>query len=312
MRQVNRRIVELSLGSGLRVEIPVVRIRGIEDGPRVTLTAGIHGAEYASIEAALRTAQTLAPEHVRGELTVVPIVNVPAFYERSIYVCPLDGVNLNRVFPGRADGSPSEVLAHQVFQRWIHGADLYIDLHGGDLVEALEPFVAYHAGDDAAPDVIRRSREHAGRFGIRYVVATLTPGLTHAAAAAEGTPAVLAEAGGQGLMPEVEIRRLQEGVLRVLHGAGALTPAAPVPGPGAEPVHLAHFPWVRSEHRGLFYARVEPGDRVEEGSVVGRVTDLLGEELAEVRAPATGIVMFVVTSLATNPGDPLLAIGVPG
>lgn len=110
-------------------------------------------------------------------------------------------------------------------------------------------------------------------------------------------------------MPEPEVRRLQEGALRVLAWAGMLRRPAPPDGP--RPTLLTGFPWVRSSVRGLFYPAVRVGDRVIAGQVVGRLCNAFGDPLAEVHAPASGVVMFVVTSLATNPGDPLLAVGTP-
>ena len=79
--------------------------------PFLSITAGIHGTEYASIEAALRLGRTLDPEEISGRVMILPIVNIPAFKKRTIYVGPHDQKNLNRVFPGRADGTFSESLA---------------------------------------------------------------------------------------------------------------------------------------------------------------------------------------------------------
>ena len=93
------------------IEIPFGIVEGAEPGPCLLVTAGVHGSEFCSIEAALRVMR-MDPERIKGTLLVLPILNVQGFRRRSIYVMPEDGRNLNRMFPGRHDGSTSERLAH--------------------------------------------------------------------------------------------------------------------------------------------------------------------------------------------------------
>jgi predicted deacylase len=132
-----------------------------------------------------------------------------------------------------------------------------------------------------------------------------TRGSTYSAAAAAGIPAILAEIGGQGVWNEDEVEEHMEGVRRVLRFLHVL--------PGEQPIDesrtiMETFAWIRSEHDGLFHPTVRVGDMVEEGQNVGKVTDYFGKELQRVDAPASGEVVFLVTSLAMNAGDPLLAI----
>lgn len=123
------RIPELDNG----LQIPYFDIRGEQDGPRLTVLAGVHGAEYASIAAAREFVSSLDVSQVSGQIVVVPVVNVPAFWARSAFVVPADGKNLNRSFPGDPAGSYSEVLAHTVFEQLVLGSDYLVDLHAGDL-----------------------------------------------------------------------------------------------------------------------------------------------------------------------------------
>lgn len=290
---------------GTPIEMPVTIVNG-GAGPRLAITAGVHGGEYPGIEAAIRTASDLEARDVRGTVVIVHIVDVPAFAARSIYVCPLDGKNPNRVFPGKADGSASERLAHTLFSEVIASSDAYVDLHGGDINEALVPFtIIVETGDT---DLDARARDLARVYGIRYLVRGLVRGGTSAAAAQRRIPAILAEAGGQGLLDQPSLHTHLRGlrnVLRHLH----LVDGAPEP---VEPVTtLGRLHWVSSQHTGLFYSEVAPGDRVEGGTRVGEIRDYFGRRLAELRAPASGIVLFTVTTPATNPNDPLFAVGEP-
>lgn len=284
--------------------VPCFVLEGGAAGPALLVTAGIHGAEYASIAAAQRLAR-LDPRALRGRLTVVPVVNAAAYFARSIYLTPVDGKNLNRVFPGRPDGSHSEVLAHWL-TGLIAGADAYLDLHGGDLVEALTPFAIHAPGND---DVALRAARLADAFALPYRIEDAGSGMTFSAAQGLGVPAVLAEAGGQGLWPEESVAALEHGCLRVMAALGMLDGA---PAAHGAPTVLTAFDWSRSEHAGCWYPAVAAGDTVRAGQTLGTVTDLLGTALQEPVARVDGVVMFVVTSLAINPGDPLVGVGARG
>ncbi len=289
---------------GTDVVMPVAVIRGRTPGPCVCITAGVHGAEYVGIEAAIRTIGSLDPRVLSGTVVVVPVVNTPAFASRSIYICPLDGKNLNRVFPGAPGGTPSERIAHTLFTSAIRGADAYVDLHGGDLNEALLPFTIYFGG--AQPEIVARSRAMAEAFGISHIVESTVPGAAFEVAAAAGIPSILPEAGGQGILDEAMVAVHVRGIRNVLATLG-IVPGAPEP--TASLVRVSRFLWLRSDHAGLFYPRVAVGDRAVEGEVLGEIRDWFGQRLALVNSPADGEVLFLVTTPATNPGDPLLAIG---
>ena len=232
-------MIERSLRRIGPVEMPVIEARGSQDGPRACLIAGIHGCEYASMEALTRFMARLDTDALRGSIVAAPIVNVTAFRGRSPFVTPEDGKNLNRCFPGRADGTHSEQLAHHVFTELISGSDLLIDLHGGDLVEALEPFTLF----DASP-VADRAEALARAYGLRYVIRgpeQRIEGTTSAAAADAGIPGITPEAGGCGLMEEDAIRAHTDGLANALRQAGMLDgePATPRRPADGQPLHLA-------------------------------------------------------------------------
>ncbi len=278
-------------------EVPVFVVRGERSGPTLLVTAGVHGAEYASIEAAYRLTDT-DPASLAGALVVLPIVNRPAYAARSIYVNPHDGKNLNRQFPGDPDGTFSQRLAHWLVHDWIRHADALVDLHGGDLNEALTPFVLHARNDD-------RGRDLAQAFGIPYVVASDSVGHSYAGAGSVGVPAVLAEAGGQGLFPERDVLVLVEGSERVMARLGMRAPE-PAPRPT---VAIDKFVVTTSEAEGRWYPSVRLDARVEAGQALGEVRDWSGAVVQEVRAPVAGVVLYFVSTLAINRGDPLVGIG---
>lgn len=295
---------------GTRFELPYFLLFGKASGRRVVVTAGIHGGEYPCVEAAVRLGRTIDPSRLRGEILIIPSANPTAFAARSIYVTPKDGKNLNRQFPGRRDGSFTEQWAAWLFENVIATGEAYVDLHGGDMIEALVPFTACYSTED--PAVTQTSQKMAEAFGIRHVLAHPRraeggpSGMAVLTAAEAGIPAILAEAGGQGVWDEEDVAILHDGVLRVLDALDMYEhnlAGAP------EPLNvLSGWSWLRSEVAGLFYPEISIGGRVQKGQPLGRIADFFGETRQELAAPADGIVLFLVTSLAMNPGDPLMAI----
>jgi predicted deacylase len=290
---------------GMPYTFPMFLINGGEEGPALAVTGGIHGGEYASIAAALDLGRRLEPKALRGRVIIAPVVNMPAFRARSIYICPLDGVNLNRVFPGKADGSASEQIADWVFRNVIKQGNYYADLHGGDLVEALVPFTIFNRTGNEAVD--RTALEMAKVFGIRYVVRSdAIGGSAYSAAAHAGIPAILTEAGAQGIWLPEAVALHTNGLNRLMRHLGMLAGPAPDPLPSSL---LDQFIWLRSEHDGFWYPKPSVDDAVHKGQDLGAVTDFQGNVLQAIKSPADGRVLFLVSSLAINKGDPLLAVG---
>src|SRR3954466_13341692 len=147
------------------LEHPCFEAEGATDGPRLSLIAGIHGCEYSSIAAVTKVMRELDTSELSGTITAVPVVSLESFRQRSPFVVPADGKNLNRSFPGSYDGTYTDVLARSIFDQVVEPADVLLDLHGGDMVEALEPFAIY----DESPHE-ERTHGIALAFGLPYVV----------------------------------------------------------------------------------------------------------------------------------------------
>jgi predicted deacylase len=303
--QTSRGFLAAEVGRGLTVRMPVVVVNGRTDGPIFAVTAGVHGAEYPGIEAAIRLSRMLAPDEVRGGVIIVPVVSVPAFQRRAIYVNPLDGVNLNRVCPGNPTGTITEIIADLLFRNVVAQADYYMDLHGGDMIEALVPFTLFYRSGNAGVDAA--SKGLATAYGIPIILGTtVLRGGTYGAAAAMGKPAILTEAGGQGILDEPSTQTHIQGVLNVLRSFGGL-PGSPAP--VAPPAEYGRFVWLAAEQDCVYYPKVAVGQRVREGELLAEFTDLFGEKIGELTSPASGPVLFLVTSPAINKNDPLMAIG---
>lgn len=290
--------------AGHATHVPVFLINGAHEGPTLVVTGGIHGAEYASIEAALRLGRSLDPARLHGRVLVVPIASMPAYKARAIYIVPVDGKNLNRQFPGNARGTAAEQLAYWLVENVIRQGDYYVDLHGGDMNEALVPFTLFQSGGDEATGA--RSLEMARVFGIKYLVGSGVKGSTVSAALELKIPGILPESGGQGIWEPHHINAHTEGLDRLMRHLKMIEGPEPEP---RETIVMNQFPWLRSEHDGCYYPSVRVGDTVRAGQSVGRVADFDGKTLQAIEAPVDGTVLFLVTTLAINNGDPLLAVG---
>jgi len=297
-------LVQVHLGGEHVAVLPVVVVHGTRPGPRVAVTAGIHGAEYTSIAALREVVLALDPAEVSGAVVAVLTANPSAFAARSIYVNPVDHLNLNRQFPGDPAGTPTQRLAHWLTEHVIAGSDAFVDMHCGDMNEALVSFAGIENTGDAAVDA--RSRELADAYGLRYLLIGPSPGTTTTSAASLGIPAVLAEVGGQGRWPAEDVALHAAGFRRLLKAAGVLADAPETP--RHETQVLPHEAWMRAAETGYWHPAVEVGQGVAAGAVVGEVRDAFGAVLERPSAPVDGVVIFLVTSLAMNAGDPLLAL----
>ena len=281
-------------------QVPLIVVRGASPGPTLLVTAGVHGCEYVSIEAANRVA-AIDPSHLSGTLVVLPVVNLPSFTTRTIYVNPHDGKNLNRMFPGTRDGTFAERLAYWITNMFIKDADAYIDLHGGDMNEALTPFTIYRQHDEQAEQLARV-------FGLPNLLPSTSPGHSYSAGHAHGVPAILAESGGQGRLIEEDVTPLTDGVRRVMQHLRMLDGT-----PAEQPItKYREFFWLRSSVTGFWYPEVSVDDDVTVGQRLGTIKTLLGDIAQEAISSVDGKVMFAVTSLAINEGDPLMGVGVTG
>jgi predicted deacylase len=292
------------------VEIPYARIEGrAGEGPHLTVVAGVHGCEYTGMAAVMRLIARLDPDTLRGTVTAVPILNQPAFWARSPFVVPADGKNLNRCFPGDPGGSYTDVLAAEIFTRIIAPSDYLLDLHAGDLPEALEPFSLYEESD-----VEDRSRRLALAYGLGHVVrqsraSRTVGGSTSSAAADIGIPAIIAEVGANGICDEASVERHLRGVLAVCADLGMLAgTAATHENAAAVPVEYDGWIWMRSAVQGFWQPAVRTGQDVAEGDLLGVLLDPLGRELDRVVAPAAGCPLFLTTSPAVVSDGLLLGL----
>jgi predicted deacylase len=301
---VTRRSIDLA---GLNV--PFVEVTGSQDGPLLTVIAGVHGCEYASMAGVRRWLRELEARDISGRVRAVPVLNVSAFAARTPFLVPEDGKNLNRCFPGDPAGTLADRLAYDAFTQLITGSDAYIDAHCGDMVEALQPFALYETGSAE-----ERASDLATAYGLPYVIRQApgpdraVSGTSSSAAAAAGIPAITAEAGQCGLVQEQAVALHVAGLNGVLEALGMAEarPGAARP----EQTRLERFLWLRCRDAGWWEPTVDAGEKVTAGQVIGTVSTLDGGELLEeIVAPADGVIIFQTSSPAVAADGLLLGLG---
>src|SRR5438105_1700430 len=139
--RMDSRIIEIPAAADAGTQIPVTTVYGARPGPVLALIAGNHGYEYPPILALQEFRALVDPSRISGTIVMVHVANMPSFLGRTVYFSPVDGKNLNRVYPGRADGTVSERIALAITKEVIEKADYVLDLHCGDGNESLRPYV---------------------------------------------------------------------------------------------------------------------------------------------------------------------------
>lgn len=297
-------------GDAVGTTIPVTVIHGARPGPVLALIAGTHGYEYPPITALQRLRGELDPAALAGTLLMVHVANVPAFLGRTVYVSPADWKNLNRVYPGDPDGTLSERIAHRITREIIERADYLVDMHAGDGNEALRPYVYMPETGDVDFDAAARGLALA--FGLDTIVIDRAPVappeasvLTDMTAISRGIPAITTETGLLGGNETELVALALRGVRSVMRHLGMLE-GAPIVNEAV--VWLEDFEVVRSPATGVFRPAVEQGWTVAEGARLGDVHDLFGDRVAEVRAPFTGVVNYVVATPPISSGEPVAMV----
>jgi predicted deacylase len=304
--------IEVPRGVDAATSIPVVVVHGAKPGPVLALVSGAHGTEYASIIALEKLIAMLNPADISGTVIIVPLVNIASFEQKVPHVNPVDGKSMNRMYPGKMDGTQTDRASYLITKQVVERCDHLIDLHGGDLDESLRPYSYWTKTGNENQD--RVSREMVLAFGLDHIIiSTERPKDPSASrylentATTRGKPSITVEAGHAGTVEPEDVSVLVDGSLSVMRYLKML--------PGA-PSNIEHPVWIEkistiaSEQTGIFYPLVRRGAYVEQGMKVGYVTDYVGKTVFEARSPVAGVVLYICAVPSMTKGATIANVGV--
>jgi uncharacterized protein len=292
----------------VRMDMPLGIINGAKDGPSLIVTGGLFATEYSGVEAASRVYRGTDPAKLSGRLIIIPVITYDAFQFRSPMfaltsgVSPRDGKSLNGVFPGNKDGSPTEVLAHYVFNDLVMKSDYHIDLRGGDLAES-HVVHSIHP-NNASAEVTRVSEEMSRACGFEYFQARdVDPRSLVHEASQRGIPSIITQCGlGFKTQPEEDFINFHiQAVNNNMKHFGMLA--------GAKEIHpnqkefTVGFDQLRASVGGTFQGIADQGDILKKGQLIGRVTGLDGSVLEELHSPIDGVVHELLVRRVVFQGD---------
>lgn len=297
-------------------------IVGRESGPHLLITAGVHGDEFEPMQSVRRLIGELHADELCGKVTLVPVVNEPAF--RRGHRTADDGLDLARTCPGRPDGTVTEQVASEL-SKLIRGADYYIDLHTGGTRLTVLPLTGYMLHPKAR--VLDEQRRMARAFGLPLIWGTdpNLNGRSLSVARDANVPAIYAEYLGGGRCDPSGIEAYVHGCCSVMRELGIRsTPTTPggmnarrdanLPGglptvyedsrPGAGHMQVNH----PTANEGFFTPHVKLGQSVKAGEVLGTVCDVSGEQVETICSRYTGIVIVLHTFPRVDQGTSVAVV----
>ncbi|WP_194473400.1 succinylglutamate desuccinylase/aspartoacylase family protein [Bradyrhizobium sp. CCBAU 51753] len=294
--------------------VPITCIKN-RSGPTVLLISGIHGDEYEGQLALSKLAADLQPVDVTGRVLIVPMANFPAA-KAGTRTSPIDGGDLNRLFPGEANGSVTQQIAAYIEHALMAIADFVIDLHsGGSSIMHVAAAIVVAEGDALR---FQRQMALAQAFGAPYTIVYASRSQPHfgkialAASARQGAIAIGAELGGAGSVTSHSLALTEQGLVRVLHKVGVLAKISDASSPMKTRVLSSDRPdtMIWAMEAGLFEPAVIVGNEVRRGDLAGRihVVDSPGRSSSEYRFDEDGVVTVARFMTQVERGDCLYRI----
>lgn len=284
------------------ITLPVEALHGERPGPRVWLSAAIHGDELNGVEIIRQVLSEVTPERLKGSLLAVPIVNVFGLINQSRYLP--DRRDLNRSFPGSSRGSLAARLAHIFMQEIVRRCTHGIDLHTGSDHRTNLPQIRGNLFD-------AETRRCARAFGAPVMIhAETRDGSLRDAASRLGIPTLLYEAGEPLRFDDQAIEVGVAGTLRVLGALGMIETGVPPVRERERPIVATRTSWVRARSSGICRLQVRLGEWVRKKQRLAVISDSFGETNVSVSSPTKGLVIGHSRNPLVRQGDGLFHLAV--
>jgi predicted deacylase len=293
----------LDLRPAADIELLVLLAKGTNEGKTFVVTAGVHGDEFEGVRAILEVFAEIDTAKMSGNMLAVPVANPPAFWNGT-RTSPLDQGNLARTFPGREQGSATEVIAFHLAHSIIAHADFYLDLHSAGVKLLMPSMAGYDAKDP-------RSRDAAVAFGAPVIWGhpAISPGRTISFASSRGIPWLYTEARGAGRIDDEDLRMFKDGVMNLLRHLNIL--------PGAvaakAPVHSLYGDGdldasITAARRGFLVPTAQLLQEVKQGQELGRTLDARGQLVEVFKSPRDGVVGMIHVFPVVDAGDSVFLV----
>jgi predicted deacylase len=296
------RVSMVGNGMGGLINVPVVVLRGAEDGPVMGLTAVIHGNELNGMRVIQKIIAHVKPRRLRGSVICVPVVNVPGYLNNTRHFN--DGYDLNRLMPGKRGGTNSQVYAYRFMTRLVKHFEYLIDLHTASFGRINTHYVR---ADLTNPDAAWMAACQQPQIVLHN---TGADGTLRGAAMDLGVKSITVEVGNPNAFQSALIQDGTVGVLNVLSRLGMIEDDEEQ-NPG-EPVTCVRSYWMYTEVGGVLEVFPELAARVRTGELVARVRDIFGETIEEYRAPEDGIIIGRSTHPVNQTGSRIIHLGIEG
>ncbi|MER9032250.1 succinylglutamate desuccinylase/aspartoacylase family protein [Mesorhizobium sp. M0674] len=286
------------------------------EGPQLLITGGCHGDELEGPIVARRLIEWLPEAQTCGRIIVVPVLNPPAV-QACTRNTPVDGLNLNRVFPGRADGSVTERIADAVSRILLPSSDIIFDLHSFGLGWEFSPAATTHPIGD--PDLMAKTMEVAESFKLPVTLVwehPETPGMFDVLSQNQGKVFVCPELGGGTVGAEALII-YDAGLRNALIALGLVEGKAECPTfrkqKSSQTLETRRSSdELKAPAGGIFEPRCSVLDEVNQGDLIGIVHpmgSLFGA--IDIRAPGRSIVYGIRSGTYVNMNEAVALVARP-
>ncbi len=290
----------VSDGMGMPMNIPIIVAKGVEKGPVVGLTAAVHGNELNGIPIIQRFLKEVDPQHLRGTVVGIPVVNTPSFFRRKRRF--IDGKDLNHIMPGKSDGNVSEVYSYRFFHKVVNQFEYLLDLH----TASMGRINSYYIRADLAEPVTRKM----AMLQNAQIVVHNPPldGTLRGAAESLGIHAITLEVGNPNTFQKGFIRTGLTGIHNLLIHLG-MTEGEIELGDNL-PITCERSYWLYTDRGGILNVLPQVAEVVENDQVVARMHNIFGDLIREYLAPERGVVIGKSVSPINQTGGRILHLGI--
>jgi predicted deacylase len=284
------------------ISIPVLVVRGLEDGPVLALTAVLHGNELNGLALIHQLFREINPQTLRGTLVAIPILNTPSFLANQRNFT--DGIDLNRLMPGNAHGNDSQAFSYHLVDRLnLAQFDYLIDLHTASFGRINSFYVRADMND---PTIAQMARWQNSEIILHSESKQTT---FRGTAVQHNTPAITIEINDPHLWQPAKIAAAKQGIYNTLYHLNMLDGV--ITQPTSPATECSHSSWLYTDRGGLLAVLPQPAETIRAGQTIATLVSPFGDLIHEYTAPENGVVIGKSVNPVNQTGGRILHLGIP-